>query len=184
MPSIPALWLIFQENNVTLTPIITSQHSVTYKISKYLDQLLRPFANEHMKSVIFKDGIEFMQKLYDYVHTEHRLTPTTMFCTIQITNYFTLDTHEAMIDVVCNFIQNHIVTNKLQKISIMTIKNLLQLCLYNNIFSYKNKIYIFAKGGPTTLPLMDTLANIYLFVWQQKIVDELKQNRELFGRYY
>jgi len=80
-----------------------------------------------------------------------------------------------MIDVVCNFIQNHIVTHKLQKISIMTIKNL---------FSYKNKIYTFTKGGPTTLPLMDTLANIYLFAWQQKIIDEIKQNRELFGRYY
>ena len=106
-----------------------------------------------------------------------------MFCTIEVTNYFTLASHETMIDTVCKFIQNNVVSNKLQKIPIMTIKNLLQLALYNNLFSYKNQIYTFTKGGPTTLPLIDTLSNIYLYAdWQQKIIDELKFNKELFGR--
>lgn len=164
-------------------PIITSQHSATYKISKYLDQLLRPFANEQIKSALFKDGLDFIQKLYAYVHTEHRLTATTMFCTIQITNYSTLASHETMIDVVCNFLRNHLASNKLHKIPIMTIKNLLQLSLYNNIFCYQNTIYTFTKGGPTTMPLTDTLSNIYLFDWQQNIIDEVKLNNELFGRY-
>jgi hypothetical protein len=135
-----------------------------------------------MKSVIFNDGIEFMQKLHTYVNTEQRLTPTTMFCTIEITNYSTLDSHDAIIDAVCYFIRNNVAANKLHKIPIMTIKNLLQLCLYNNVFSYKNKFYTFNKGAPTTLPLTDTLSNIYLFAWQQKIIDEIKQNKELFGR--
>ena len=93
-----------------------------YKISKYLDQLLRPFAHEQMTSVLFKDDIEFMQKLNVYVHTNRRLTSTTLFCTIDIVNYWTLDTHENIIDVVCKFIQNNVAANKLQKISIATIK--------------------------------------------------------------
>jgi hypothetical protein len=33
-----------------------------------------------------------------------------------------------------------------------------------------------------TLPLIDALSNIYLFVWQEKIIDELRQDKELFGR--
>ena len=162
--------------------MITSQHSITYKISQYLDQLLRPFANEKMKPFLFNDGIEFMQKLHGYVQTDHRLTSTTMFCTIEVTNYVTLASHETMIDTICSFIQNNVVSNKLQKIPIMTIKNLLQLALYNNLFSYKNQIYTFTKGGPTTLPLIETLSSIYLSAWQQKIIDELRFNKELFGR--
>ena len=151
-------------------------------MSKYLDQLLRPFAHEQMASILFKDDIEFMQKLNVYVHTNRRLTSTTLFCTIDIVNYWTLDTHENIIDVVCKFIQNNVAANKLQKISIATIKNLLQLCLYHNVFCYKNHIYKFTRGGPTTLPLIDTLSNIYLSIWQDKIIGELRHNKELFGR--
>ena len=137
-----------------MVPRITSPHYVIHKISKYLDQLLRPFAHEQMASILFKDDIEFMQKLNVYVHTDHRLTSTKMFCTIDVVNYWTLDTHENMIDVVCKFIQNNVAANKLHKISIATIKNLLQLCLYHNVFCYKNQIYKFTRGGPTTLPLI------------------------------
>ena len=162
--------------------MVTSQRCATFKISKYLDQLLRPFAYEKMASVTFHDEVDFIQKLNAYVHTEQRLTPTTMFCTIQITNYSALDSHEALINVVCNFVYNHVAANKLNKISIATLKNLLQLSLYHNLFSYKNNIYTFTKGGPTTLSLMDTLSNIYLYVWQNDIVSKLKNNKELFGR--
>lgn len=169
---------------MTLVPIITSQYSATYRISKYLDQLLRPFAIQTMRSVIFQDPIEMMQKLYAYVHSEHRLTSTTMFCTIEIINSLTLLPHDTMIDVICNFVYKNTANNRLYNIPIPTIKNLLQLCLYNNMFCYKNKIYKFLRGGPTTSPLMYTLANIYLFSWQQNIIDKVQQNKELFGRYY
>jgi len=162
--------------------MITSQHNVTYKISKYLDQLLRPFANQNMEPVIFHDEPEFIQKLNEYVKIGHQFTSTTYFCTIKILNYFALDTHENMIDVVYKFIENNIAANKIEKIKISTIKNLLQLCLYNNIFCYKDKIYTFTNGGPTTLPLMDTLGNIYLYAWQKNIADEVRRKKEFFGR--
>jgi len=162
--------------------MITSRHNLTYKIRKYLDRLLRPFANEKIKSVTFDDEIDFIQKLNHYTHTGHRLISTTMFCTMKISNYSTLDSHENMIDVVCCFLQDHLASNRLQKIAITTIKNLLQLCLYNNLFCYKDKIYSCTKGGPTTLPLTNTLSDIYSFVWQKKIVSEIEQKHELFGR--
>ncbi len=162
--------------------MITSQHHITFKISKYLDQLLRPFANEKMQEVTFNDEAAFIQKLNGYANIEHRLTPITIFCTIQISNYSALDSHENMISIVCRFLHDHVAANKLHKILITTIKNLLQLCLYNNIFCYKNQIYKFTKGGPTTLPLTDTLSNIYSYVWQKKIVDEIQRKKEFFGR--
>jgi len=135
-----------------------------------------------MKSTLFMDEIECIEKLNHYTNIEERLTSTTLFCTIKISNYFTLDSHENMIEQVYNFIRDNLASNKLHKILIMTIKNLLQLCLYYNIFTYKNKIYTFTKGGPTTLPLIDTLANIYLCNWQKHIVNEIQRKKELFGR--
>ena len=167
---------------MTLIPIITSHYNLTYKISQYLDQLLRPFVNEVMKSTLFVDESECIEKLNKYANTDERLTPTTIFCTIKISNYFALDSHENMIDTVYNFVQNNIASNKLQKISVATIKNLLQLYLYNNIFCYKDKIYTFTKGAPTTSPLIDTLSNSYLCVWQTQIVDDIRRKKELFGR--
>lgn len=147
-----------------------------------MDQLLRPFVNEIMRSTLFVDEIECIEKLHQYANTEDHLTPTTIFCTIKISNYFALDSHENMIDKVYNFVRNNIASNKFQKISVATIKNLLQLCLYNNVFCYKNKIYTFTKGGPTTSPLIDTLSNIYLSIWQTQIVEDIRRKKELFGR--
>ena len=167
----------------------TSQYHMAYKISQYLDQLLRPFAYENMKnSGIFEDEIDFIQQFNTYITPTSNmeqsiLTPTTLFCTIKILNYFTLDTHVNMIDVICNFIQEHVAANRLEKILIQTIRNLLQLCLCHTLFSYQNKLYKFLKGGPRTLPFMDTLSNIYLFAWQRKIRREIAYEKEFFGRY-
>jgi len=136
-----------------------------------------------MQSTTFYNELDFIQKLNHYISTEHPLTSTTTFCTMKITNFHTLDDHKSMIDSVTYFVQNNVGGNRLHDISVMTIKNLLQLFLYNNIFYYKNKIYTLTKGGPNTMPLSDTLSNIYLFVWQKKILNKVKQNRdEFFGR--
>jgi hypothetical protein len=162
-----------------------------YKISQYLNEIIRPLAQENMKPGTFEDEIDFIQQFDIYASAitttttteESVLTPTTLFCTIKVLNYFTLDTHVNMIDTICNFIQEHVAANRVGKVTIATIKNLLQLSLCHTLFCYKNDLYTFTKGGPTTLPLFDTLSNIYLFVWQKKILRDIQQQKEFFGRY-
>jgi hypothetical protein len=51
------------------------------------------------------------------------------------------------------------------------------------MFCYKNKIYTIAEGGPNTVPLSDTLSNIYLFEWQRIVSKEVERNKEFVGRY-
>ena len=87
-----------------------------------------------------------------------------------------------MIDVIGNFLDDHLCTNKLGKVTILTIKYLLYLYLYNNMFSYGEEIYTFTKGGPNAKTLTETLANIYLFVWQKKILRVSEGNNELFWK--
>ncbi|CAF3826272.1 unnamed protein product [Rotaria sp. Silwood1] len=174
---------VSKDNTTTLVPFITSKYSSTWKIGKYLNQLLRPFVDKILKSKTFYDESDFIRKLNYYANTERRLRSTTLFCTVQITNFYTMDTHKNMLDIVEHFLSNNLATNKLESLTIETIRNLLYLVLYNNVFYYKNKLYAFTKGGPNTMPLTETLSTIDVSIWQEKILKEIDENIEFFGRY-
>ena len=167
-----------------MVPFIVAKDSTTYKLGNYINQLLRPYANKILKRTTFCDETDFLRKLNIYAHTENRLKPTTLFCSIKIKNFYAMDVHRNMIDTVGYFLQDNLATNRLGNLTILTIKNLLHVFLYNNIFSYNDDIYKIQKGGPHSMPLSETLSEIYLFVWQKKILKELKPDEELFGRYY
>ncbi|CAF2234943.1 unnamed protein product, partial [Rotaria magnacalcarata] len=174
---------VSKENEISLVPYITSKHSATWRISKYLNELLRPFVDKILSTTTFCDEPDFMRKLNDYVYVERHLRATTLFCSIKIINYYTLDIHKNMIDTVGYFLADNLVTNKLEQVTIQAIKNLLHIFLYNNVFYYKDRIYTLMKGSPNTMPLSDTLSNVFLFTWQKKILKEIKSKNEFFGRY-
>ena len=163
-------------------PVIPSQYSATWKIAQYVDRLLRPFVARIIQSRTFHDEADFIQKLNSHAYTQHRLRATTLFCTLRITNFHTLASHKSMLETVGYCLQDNLATPKLEHLSIMTIQNLLQLFLYNNIFCYKNKIYTIIRGGPNTMALSDTLSNMYLFEWQKILCKEVERENELFGR--
>ncbi|CAF2113717.1 unnamed protein product, partial [Rotaria magnacalcarata] len=172
---------VSKENEISLVPYITSKHSPTWRIGKYLNELLRPFVDKNLSTTTFRDEPDFMRKLNDYVYVERHLRATTLFCSIKIINYYTLDIHKNMVDTVGYFLKDNLVTNKLEQVTIQTIKNLLLIFLYNNVFYYKDKIYTLMKGSSNTMPLSDTLSNIFLFTWQKKILKEIKSKNEFFG---
>ncbi|CAF1305142.1 unnamed protein product, partial [Rotaria magnacalcarata] len=172
---------VSEENEISLVPYITSKHSATWRISKYLNELLRPFVDKNRSTTTFRDEPDFMYQLYDHIFTKHELQPTTLFCAIKITNYYTLDTYKNIIDIVGYFLEDNLAPNKLEQATIQNIKNLLHIFLYNNVFYYKDQIYTLTKGSPNTMPLSDTLSNIYVFVWQKQILKQLQLNNEFFG---
>ena len=135
-----------------------------------------------MRSSTFHNEADFIEKLIYYAYTRNNLTSTTLFCTVHITNFYTVASHESMIATVGYFLQDNLATNKLEHVTIATIQNLLQLFLYNNVFLYDNTIYTITRGGPNTLPLSDTLSNIWLFGWQKSLSSEVQRYDEMFGR--
>ncbi len=159
-----------------------AKESATWKIGHFIDQILRPFVKKILKPTTFRDEIDFMRKLHTYVYQERRLRPTTVLCSIKIKNFYAMEVHRSMIDIVGYFLQDNLATNRLGNYTILTIKNLLHIFLYNNIFSLNDEIYKVDKGSPQSMPLSDTLSNIYLYVWQKKISKELNETNELFGR--
>ena len=135
-----------------------------------------------MRSSTFRNEADFIKKLHYYTYTRNNVKPTTLFCTVHITNFYTVASHDSMIATVGYFLQDNLATNKLEHVSIATIQHLLQLYLYNNIFLYNSTIYTIARGGPNTLPLSDTLSNIWLFGWQKSMSNEVLRYDEMFGR--
>jgi hypothetical protein len=167
---------------ITVLPMISSQRSATSKIANYLNELLGPFVNGKTRSTTFSNETDFSRKLNHYANTEHRLSSSTMFITITISNFYSMVSHKTMVTILGNFLQAELTKPKLQDISVTTIQNLVQLFLYNNIFFYNEKIYTITKGGPNTMALSETLSNICLFQWQKMISEMVTQNKELFGR--
>jgi hypothetical protein len=61
----------------------------TTGISKFLDQLLRPLFDKHVRSMTIIDGVDLIRRLETYVENDF-LKPTTQLCTFDISDLYTM----------------------------------------------------------------------------------------------
>ncbi len=61
----------------------------TTGISKFLDQLIRPLVDKHVRPTTFVDGVNLVFRLETYVENGY-LEPTTYLCTFDITDLYTM----------------------------------------------------------------------------------------------
>ena len=71
---------------------------------------------------------------------------------------------------------------KVKGINLDTIRKLASVVLKENVFAYQKKIYKQTTGGAMGSSLTLTLANIFMWKWQKKFVDEQDDTGEFFGR--
>ena len=71
-----------------LRPIISSLRHPTTKISKFVDDLLRPLFNEMAKESTVESGFELLKHIQRW-STRH-LTDQTLFCTIDVADLYTM----------------------------------------------------------------------------------------------
>ncbi|CAF3325443.1 unnamed protein product, partial [Rotaria sp. Silwood2] len=71
-----------------LRPIISGLRHPTIKISKFLDDLLRPLFNEMAKQTTIESGFALAAQLDRW--SQRRLTKETLFCTIDVTDLYTM----------------------------------------------------------------------------------------------
>ena len=126
---------------MSVIPVIVSKHGPTWNIGHFINDMLQPFVTKILQPTSLRDEVDLIRKLNQYAQKEHRLRPTTVFYSIKITNFYTFDVHSDRIDVVHHFLTKNVCSNKLGYVTILTIKNLLHLYLYNNVFSYGEQIY-------------------------------------------
>jgi hypothetical protein len=65
---------------------------------------------------------------------------------------------------------------------IEAIEHLGRIVLTENVFIYENKYYRQVIGGAMGSPFTLTLANIFMWDWEQELVENQRNSNELYGR--
>ncbi len=75
----------------------------TTGISKFLDQLIRPLFDQHVRSTTIIDGVDLIRRLQTYVENDY-LKPTTQFCTFDITDLYTMLPQVESLNILTEFL--------------------------------------------------------------------------------
>jgi hypothetical protein len=81
-------------------------HTPTTSISKFLDKLLRPLFDKHVRSTTIIDGVHLILRLETYVENGY-FKPTTQLCTFDITDLYTMLPQEESLNVLTEFLVHH-----------------------------------------------------------------------------
>ncbi|CAF3411863.1 unnamed protein product [Rotaria socialis] len=144
--------------------MIVAKDSATWKIGLYLDQLLRPFVTKILQQTTFRDEADFMRQLNIYSHDQHRLQQTTLFAAIKSRDFYTMDVHENVINIVGYFLEYNTFDSRVGNVSIQIIKNLLHIYLYNNVYAWQKKIYRALDGH---IELFGRCKDEIFFTWNK-----------------
>jgi hypothetical protein len=164
-----------------LRPIISSIRAPTTGISRLLDLLIRPIFEENVETTTIIDGVDLITRLEMY-STQRRLKASTYFCTFDITDLYTMLPQKEALDILEKFLK-HFGYNAVAGIPIDTIRQLAELVLTENVFVYDNKYYRQILGGAMGSPFTLTLANIFMWEWEKRIVEEQQNAGEIYVRY-
>ncbi|CAF2149041.1 unnamed protein product [Rotaria magnacalcarata] len=171
----------FYKTGTPLRPIVPGMNAPTIKISKMLDRLIRPLFDQYVKQPTIIDGVHLIRQL-DKCISLGLLKPTTHLCTFDITDLYTMLPQEESIAILKQFLIRFNQTHT-RGMSINTIESLARIVLTENVFIYGNKYYRPIKGGAMGSPFTLTLTNIFMWHWEQKLVEKQKASNELYGRY-
>jgi hypothetical protein len=152
----------------------------TTAISKFLDKLIRPIFDKHARSTTIIDGVDLIRRLEKY-HTDGYLKPTTLLCTFDITDLYTMLPQEESLNVLMEFL-SHYGYQKVMSVPIGAIRKLARLVLTENVFIYEKKFYRQILGGAMGSAFTLTLANIFMWKWEQQLVHRQIASNEIYGR--
>lgn len=152
----------------------------TRNMSKFLDEILRPIYDHECKDTTIIDGAQLISELIKY-SKKGLLKPTTLFCIFDIHNLYTMLPQDEALNILMEFLHAH-GYKKVKGLLLDTIRKLASKVVKENVFVYDNKIYKQTTGGAMGSSFTLTLANIFMWKWQKKFVEEQNGTGEFFGR--
>ena len=155
--------------------------AATTGISHFLDDLIRPLFDRHATPKPIVDGHHLLRQLDQYTRNGC-LQPTTLFCTFDITNLYTMLPQNESLDTLEEFLRHYDLEKSLGGISIRVIRQLAEIVLKESAFFYEKKYYRQIVGGAMGSPFTLTLANIFMWKWENSIVCNHLGPNEIYGR--
>ncbi|CAF4454995.1 unnamed protein product [Rotaria sp. Silwood2] len=163
-----------------LRPIVSGLKHPTIKISKFLDNLLRPLFDKMAAATTINSGFELIKQLQQW--SKNNLKQETVFCTIDVADLYTMVPQiEGVISL--KKMLDYLKLKQVGSLKIETIIRLSRFVMKNNYFSYNGQYYHQTRGGAMGSPLTLTIANCYMFFYERKIVNQIHNSNGLYFRY-
>jgi hypothetical protein len=133
-----------------LRPIISGLRHPTIKISKFLDDLVRPLFNEMARPSTVESGLELVKKLNHW--SNRGLRNETLLCTIDIVDLYTMIPQvEGVLSLKKMF--DFFNLKQIDGLRVETVIRLSRFVMKNNYFSYDGQFYQQIRGGAMGSPL-------------------------------
>jgi ribosomal protein S27E len=149
-------------------PIVAGSNSETSRLSKLLDNLLKPFLTK-VPSFI-KDSVDFLKYIPPMV------PKNTLLVSFDVVNLYTNIPHKLGIEAVNYWLDKHpnLLHSRFNKGFIV---NALQLILENNSFTFNEKQYQQVKGTAMGTNVAPTYATLVLGYLEVKLHEQIRQEK-------
>ena len=163
-----------------LRPIISGLRHPTIKISKFLDDLLRPLFDDMAEETTIQSGFELVKHLNKW--SKEKLTHKTLFCTIDVVDLYTMIPQIEGVLSLRNML-HYLDIKQVQGLKVETIIRLSRFVMQNNYFSFDGQYYHQIRGGAMGSPLTLTMASCYMYFFERPIAGPVKNSGGLYLRY-
>ncbi|CAF1546900.1 unnamed protein product [Rotaria sp. Silwood1] len=159
-----------------LRPIISGLKHPTVKISKFLDELLLPLFDKMASNTTVTSDFELVKQLQKW--SKDNMRQETLFCTIDVADLYTMVSQTEGVLALKKML-DHLKLKQVGGLKIETIIRLNRFVMQNNYFSYNGQYYHQIRGGAMGSPLTLTVANCYMFFYEQQIIKQINTSENI-----
>ena len=161
----------------------TWNNSPIYPLATFLNQILRPLFDKYMEDTRLIDGTDFIEKLQHFTLNKRSFTTDTRFVIYELHHLFLRITHDDLLGILKRILIRDLAGKRYHGLKQDGFVELVRVVLSHLAFTYDGKLYRFSRGGPTNLPLIDSLIDIYLQYWQLGFYRHTDRYRQFYARY-
>ncbi|CAF3855959.1 unnamed protein product, partial [Rotaria sp. Silwood1] len=151
-------------------------------VSQFLNDLLAPIYLDVTRKYTFINDIDVNRTLEKYAANGY-LTSTTKFVTSDVENLYTMIPRKGALEALGRFCIRHSKQGKIGTFAIDHIMKMARVILDTNCFAYNKKYYKQIRGGAMGSAFTQVLANIYMFEWEQDLIQYQETHNGIYGRY-
>ena len=156
-------------------------HAPATLISKFLNDLLAPIYLKVNREYTFINDIDVVRKLEQHAADGHVIA-ATKFITIDVENLYTMIPRQGALEALARFCIKHSKQGKIGSFALDHIMKTARLILDTNCFAYNQKYYRQIRGGAMGSAFTQVLANVYMYEWEQDLIQYQKQHNGIYGR--
>jgi hypothetical protein len=156
-------------------------HAPATLLSQFLNDLLAPIYLKVTRQYTFINDIDVVRKLEQHAANGY-VTSITQFITIDVENLYTMIPRQGALEALARFCIQYSKQGKIGTFTIDHIMKMARLILDTNCFAYNNKYYKQVRGGAMGSAFTQVLAHIYMFEWEQYLIQHQETHHGIYGR--